>query len=132
MALDLAALLDIRRYQAFDVDDQGRVLAGGDDSGSTQLIEIEPDGGQTPLTALPGPCSGRYLPRPPAVPGPCRGPFRPGRRAVLVCHDDGGNELHQISVLRLPVPGGKPASLADLEPLIRDPRFLHTLADVRP
>src|SRR3984957_21177096 len=102
MALDLAALLDIRRYQAFDVDDQGRVLAGGDDSGSTQLIEIEPDGGQTPLTALPGPCSGRYL---------------PGQRAVLGCHDEGGNELHQISVLRLPVPGGKPASLADLEPL---------------
>ncbi len=117
MGLDLAALLELRLYQAFDVDDQGRVLTGGDDSGSTQLIEIEPDGSQSPLTALPGPCTGRYL---------------PGQRAVLVCHDEGGNELHQLSVLRLPVPGGKPAGLADLEPLVRDPRYLHTLADVRP
>jgi dipeptidyl aminopeptidase/acylaminoacyl peptidase len=117
MGLNLATLLDIRLYQAFDVDEAGRVLAGSDDTGSTQLIEIQPDGSQTPLTALPGPCGGRYL---------------PGQRAVLVWHDEGGNELHQISVLRLPVPGGTPAGLADLEPLVSDSRFMHTLGDVRP
>jgi hypothetical protein len=94
MGLDLTTLLNIRRYQAFDVDDAGRVLAGSDDSGSTQLIEIQPDGSQVPLTALPGPCSGRYLQS-----------ARGAGRAVLVSHDEGGNELHQISVLRLPPPG---------------------------
>jgi dipeptidyl aminopeptidase/acylaminoacyl peptidase len=123
MGFDLRALLDIRLYQAFDVDAEGRVLAGSDDTGSTQLIEIQPDGSQVALTALPGPCSGRYLR--PATP-------ESGGRAVLVSHDDGGNELHQISVLRLPVPGGRPATLADLEPLIRDSRYMHTLSDVQP
>jgi dipeptidyl aminopeptidase/acylaminoacyl peptidase len=121
MGLDLTTLLSIRRYQAFDVDDAGRVLAGSDDSGSTQLIEIQPDGSQVPLTALPGPCSGRYLQS-----------ARGAGRAVLVSHDEGGNELHQISVLRLPPPDGQPASLADLEPLVRDSRYMHTLSDVRP
>jgi dipeptidyl aminopeptidase/acylaminoacyl peptidase len=116
MGLDLAKLLDIRLYQAFDIDPAGRVLAGGDDTGSTQLIEIGPDGAVTPLTALPGPCTGRYL---------------PGQRAVLVSYDQGGNERHQISVLRLPVPAGRPAGLDALEPLVRDPRYMHTLADVR-
>jgi dipeptidyl aminopeptidase/acylaminoacyl peptidase len=115
MGLDLATLLDLRLYQAFDIDEAGRVLAGSDDAGSTQLIEIGPDGAVTQLTALPGPCTGRYL---------------PGQRAVLVSHDEGGNELHQISVLRLPLPGGQPAGLDDLEPLVRDPRYMHTLADV--
>ncbi len=117
MGLDLTTLLDIRLYQVFDVDEAGRVLAGSDDSGSTQLIEIQPDGSHNPLTALPGPCAGRYL---------------PGQRAVLVSHDEGGNELHQISVLRLPVPAARPAGLDDLEPLVRDPRYMHTLSDVRP
>jgi dipeptidyl aminopeptidase/acylaminoacyl peptidase len=115
MGLTLATLLDLRFYQAFDVDQAGRVLAGSDDSGSMQLIEIDPDGTVTPLTALPGPCSGRYL---------------PGQRAVLVSHDEGGNELHQISVLPLPLPGARPAGTADLEPLVHDPRYMHTLADV--
>jgi dipeptidyl aminopeptidase/acylaminoacyl peptidase len=116
MGIDLARLLDVRSYFAHDADAAGRVLATGDDTGSAQLIELGPDGSVTSLTALPGPCWGRYL---------------PGQRAVLVSHDDGGNELHQLSVLRLPRPDGKPAGLADLEPLVRDPRFMHTLADVR-
>ncbi len=116
MGLDLARLLDIRLYQAFDLDGAGRVLAGGDDTGSTQLIEIQPDGSIEPLTALPGPCTGRYL---------------PGERAVLVSHDEGGNELHQLSVLRLPTPAGQPADLGSLEPLVRDPRYMHVLGDVR-
>jgi len=114
MGLDLTRLLDIRLYQAFDIDDSGRVLAGSDDSGCTQLIEIAPDGGVTPLTALPGACSGRYI---------------PGERVVIVSHDDGGNENHQLSLLRLAEPVA-PASLDDLEPLVRDPRYMHTLADV--
>jgi dienelactone hydrolase len=114
MGLDLKRLLDIRLYQAFDIDDSGRVLAGGDDSGSTQLIEIDPDGAVTPLTALPGACHGRYL---------------PGERVVIVSHDDGGNENHQLSLLRLSEPR-PPAGLDDLEPLVRDPRYMHTLADV--
>jgi dienelactone hydrolase len=116
MAIDLVQLLDVRYYLARDADADGRVLATGDDTGSAQLIELGPRGSVTPLTALPGPCWGRYL---------------PGQRAVLVSHDDGGNELHQLSVLRLPRPDGEPADLTALEPLVRDPRFMHALADVR-
>ena len=114
MPANLTSILDVRLYQAFDLDADGRVLAGSDDTGSTQLIEIEPNGTRTPLTALPGACTGRYL---------------PGQRAVIVSHDEGGNELHQLSVLRLPRPS--PAGLADLEPLVRDPRYMHALADVQ-
>ncbi len=116
MGRDLTRILDVRLYQAFDIDADGRVLAGSDDTGSTQLIEIEPDGTRTPLTALPGACAGRYI---------------PGQRAVIVSHDQGGNERHQLSVLRLPVPSGEPAGLADLEPLVRDPEYMHVLADVQ-
>ena len=116
MGLDLNRLLDIRLYQAFDADENGRVLAGGDDSGSTQPIEISPDGIVTALTALPGPCSGRYV---------------PGQRVVIVSHDEGGNERHQISLLRLS-DNHTPAGLTELEPLVRDPRYMHTLADVTP
>jgi len=116
MGLNLKSILDVCLYQAFDLDVDGRVLAGSDDTGATQLIEIEPDGTTTPLTALPGACAGRYL---------------PGQRAVIVSHDEGGNELHQLSVLRLPPPSGQPARVADLESLVRDPRYMHVLADVQ-
>jgi dipeptidyl aminopeptidase/acylaminoacyl peptidase len=116
MGPDLTRILDVRLYQAFDIDADGRVLAGSDDTGSTQLVEIEPGGTRTPLTALPGACTGRYV---------------PGQRAVIVSHDQGGNELHQLSVLRLPVPSGQPAGLDDLEPLVRDPLYMHVLADVQ-
>lgn len=115
MALDPIRILGLPIYQAFDCDEAGRVLAGNDESGATQLVELLPDGTSTPLTALPGACSGRYL---------------PGQRAVIVSHDEGGNELHQLSLLRLPTPAG-PATLDDLEPLVRDPRHMHVLADVR-
>jgi dipeptidyl aminopeptidase/acylaminoacyl peptidase len=116
MALDPLRLLDVRLFKAFDLDPDGRVLAGSDDSGSTQLIEIQPDGTSTPLTALPGACTGRYLPR---------------ERTVIVSHDEGGNEQHQLSLLRLPTPGGRAAGLADLEPLVRDPACMHVLAAVQ-
>jgi dipeptidyl aminopeptidase/acylaminoacyl peptidase len=122
MRPDLERLLDVSVYRAFDTDHEGRTLAGSDQSGSMQLIEIAPDGSTTTLTALPGACTGRYV---------------PGQRTVLVSHDDGGNELHQISLLPLPPGDGdsaenKPAGLDDLVPLIRDPRYMHVLADVAP
>jgi len=117
MGLDIAALLDLRTWRAFDVDDAGRVLAGSDDSGSVQLIELGPDGSVTPLTALPGPCSGRYL---------------PGERTVVVQHDDGGNERGQLSLLRLDPPPRSPVGLDGLEPLVHDPAFVHRLVDVLP
>jgi dipeptidyl aminopeptidase/acylaminoacyl peptidase len=116
MAYDPIRLLDVRLYQAFDLDSAGRVLAGSDDSGSTQLVELRPDGSLTPLTALPGACSGRFLPGDPAT--------------VIVSHDEGGNEQEQLSLLRIPVK--TPAGLDDLEPLVRDPRYIHRLADVQP
>ena len=117
--MDLARLLSLPLYRAYDIDAEGRILAGGDESGSLQLAEVGPGGSMLPLTALPGPCSGRYLPG-------------PDGRAVIVSHDDGGNERHQLSLLRLPLPGGAPATLDDLEPLVHDPRYIHNLADVRP
>jgi dipeptidyl aminopeptidase/acylaminoacyl peptidase len=117
MPADFLRLLDVRLYRAFDLDPAGRLLAGSDDAGATQLIEIAPDGTATALTALPGACTGRYL---------------PGERAVIVSHDEGGNEQHQLSLLRLPRPAGQPATLADLEPMVRDPACMHVLADVRP
>jgi protease II len=114
MGLDLAQLLAVSVFQALDADSAGRILAGSDESGSMQLTEISPDGSAVTLTALPGPCSGRYL---------------PGERTVVVSHDDGGNERKQLSLLRLPLPAG-PAGLADTEPLVHDPRYMHLLADV--
>lgn len=117
MALSLTRLLDVRQYTAFDVDADGRVLAGSDDSGSMQLIEILPDGSVTRLTALPGACLGRYL---------------PGQRSVIVSHDDGGNELHQLSLLPIPSSPDRPAELDDLTPVVRDPRYIHALADITP
>jgi protease II len=116
MGLDLKRLLDVRLYQAFDADEAGRVLAGSDDTGSTQLIEIGPDGEVIKLTALPGRCTGRYI---------------PGQRVVIVSHDEGGNERAQLSLL--PLTGGTgagPAGLDDLQPLVRDPRYIHGLTDV--
>lgn len=116
MGFDLNRLLDIRLYLAFDADELGRVLAGSDDTGSTQIIEIAPDETITPLTALSGACTGRYI---------------PGQRTVIVSHDNGGNERHQLSLLHLDS-RSRPAREADLEPLVRDPRYIHTLADVTP
>jgi dipeptidyl aminopeptidase/acylaminoacyl peptidase len=117
--MDLARLLAITLYRAYDVDTDGRILAGSDASGSLQLTEIQPDGTMTALTALPGACSGHYLPG-------------QAERTVIVSHDVDGNERYQLSLLTLPVPGGAPATLADLTPLVRDPRFIHNLVDIKP
>jgi dipeptidyl aminopeptidase/acylaminoacyl peptidase len=117
--MDLARLLAMTLYRGYDIDAEGRILAGSDATGSMQLTEIQPDATMTALTALPGACRGRYL-------------AGQGERAVIVGHDECGNEREQLSLLRLPVPGGTPATLADLTPLVHDPRFIHTLADVQP
>lgn len=116
MALDIVRLLELTSWRAFDVAATGRVLAGSDESGSTQLVELA-DGERTPLTALPGAVTGRYL---------------PGERAVVVQHDTNGNERGQLSLLRLDEPRARPVQLPDLEPLVRDPDHVHRLLDVLP
>ena len=96
MGLDLEQLLAVPVYRSFDVDPDGRVLAGSDQRGSMQLVEIAPSGEITELTALPGACRGRYV---------------PGQRTVVVSHDEGGNENTQLSLLRLDDPSTvRPAS----------------------
>jgi dipeptidyl aminopeptidase/acylaminoacyl peptidase len=117
MRPDLDRLLNVTSYRAFDIDSERRILAGSDESGSTQLVEIAPDGTMTALTALPGACTGRYV---------------PGERTIIVSHDDGGNEQHQLSLLALPVAGGAAAGPSDLVPLVRDPSHMHVLSDVGP
>ncbi|AYY15687.1 S9 family peptidase [Actinobacteria bacterium YIM 96077] len=82
-----------------------------------QLVELDPQGARTPLTALPGACSGRYL---------------PGRRTVVVQHDNGGDECLQLSLLDVEPPPSTPAGLDDLEPLVHDPAYVHALVDVQP
>jgi hypothetical protein len=95
----------------FDVDDAGRLLIGNDESGSTQLYELAPDGHRSVLTTLGEPCWGRYL---------------PGQRAVVVSADDGGTERAQLWLRRLD--GATPG----LEPLVTDPANIHTLLDLAP
>lgn len=138
----ISALLDLTAWTVFDLDPEGRILAGNDESGSMQLVEIAPDGTRTQLTALPSRCSGRYV---------------PGTRRVVVQHDNGGDEQMQLSLLDLEpsappanlpanlpadppadlpadAPTGRatrlPATLADLTPLVHDPAYKHDLADV--
>lgn len=111
--MDLSELLELRTWRAFDVDDTGRVLAGWDDSGSVQLVELAPGEAPRVLTALPSGCAGRYL---------------PGERRVVVVHDDGGDERAQLSLLDADRDG--PAGLEDLVPLVRDPAHVHALLDV--
>lgn len=114
-AFDVQTLLELCSWQAFDIDDEGRVLAGYDGTGTVQLMELDPDGTATRLTALDGACSGRYV---------------RGRRAVVVQHDSGGNENAQLSMLRLDPPG-EPLADDELEPLVHDPEHIHDLVDVQ-
>lgn len=112
----ITTLLDLRGWQVFDLDPQGRILAGHDDLGSLQLVELGPDGSRTALTALPSRCSGRYVPG--ADP-----------RQVIVAHDTGGDERMQLSVLTIAA-GAGPSTLDDLAPLVHDPAYMHVLHDV--
>jgi len=109
------ALIDTRTWIAFDLDVDGRVLAGHDDLGSQQLVEIGPDGSTTPLTDLPSRCRGRYV---------------PGRRQVVVEHDQGGDENFQLSLLDLTDLPSSPVGLEGLTSLVADPEHLHVLLDV--
>ena len=111
---DVRTLLELPLWEPFDIDDEGRILAGYDGSGTTQLVEIGTDGTLTELTALTNRCAGRYL---------------VGERAVVVEHDSGGDENTQLS--RLSVERDEPATLDDLVPLVRDPAYVHNLIDVQ-
>jgi dipeptidyl aminopeptidase/acylaminoacyl peptidase len=113
----IRALLDLRSWVALDLDADGRVLAGHDDLGSMQLVEIAADGTVTPLTDLPSACRGRYV---------------PGRRQVVVEHDESGDENYQLSLLDLTELPGTPVGAEGLTPLVRDPARLHVLLDVTP
>ena len=108
-------LLDTRTWLALDIDADGRVLAGHDDLGSQQLVEIAPDGSRTPLTNLPSRVRGRYV---------------PGRRQVVVEHDQGGDENFQLSVLELSELPTAPVGIDGLTPLVRDEGHMNTLLDV--
>ncbi len=108
-------LLDTRTWVALDLDADGRVLAGHDDLGSQQLVEIAADGTRTPLTDLPSRCRGRYV---------------PGRRQVVVEHDQGGDENYQLSLLDVSTPPTAPVGLDGLRPLVRDEGHMNTLLDV--
>ena len=115
----MRALLDTRTWIGLAADEHGNVLAAHDESGSLQLVEISADGTRRPLTDLPSRCTGRYV---------------PGRREVVVMHDDGGDERWQLSRLDLtdrPI-DAPPATLADLQPIVSDPAYMHTLLDVTP
>src|SRR5688572_12249617 len=110
----LHRLLDATTWRAFDVDGEGRILAGHDASGTVQLVELRPDGRRTPLTALPGACHGRYV---------------PGSRTVVVSHDAGGNERAQLSLLD-PDAVEEPVGEDGLMPLVHDPAYIHGLVEV--
>ncbi len=112
----LHRLLDATTWRAFDVDGEGRILAGHDASGTVQLVELRPDGRRTPLTALPGACHGRYV---------------PGSRTVVVSHDAGGNERAQLSLLD-PDAVEAPVGEDGLTPLVHDPAYIHGLVEVLP
>lgn len=116
MRLDIRRLLELTSWRAFDVDASGRVLAGSDESGSVQLVELS-NGSTTPLTALSGSVTGRYL---------------PDARTVVVQHDTDGDERAQLSLLQPDELAGGPARLADLVPVVRDPDHVHRLLDVLP
>lgn len=112
----ISSLLDLTAWAVFDVDTEGRILAGNDESGSMQLVEIAPDGTRTQLTALPSRCSGRYV---------------PGTRRVVVQHDDGGDEKMQLSLLDRGATA-LPATAADLTPWSTTPRTSTTWRTSRP
>src|SRR4051794_5934683 len=108
-------LLDTRTWVALDIDVDGRVLAGHDDLGSQQLVEMSSDGVRTPLTDLPSRCRGRYV---------------PGRRQVVVEHDQGGAGNYQLSLPALTELPSAPVGLDGLMPLVADPDHLHILLEV--
>lgn len=114
MGIGLRELLSLPIWRAFDIDEEGRVLAGHDAEGTLQLVELAPDGTATRLTDLPGVRAGRYL---------------PGTRTVVVEHDKDGNERAQLSLLALDE-ATLPTAAEGLTALVRDERYIHNLVDV--
>jgi dipeptidyl aminopeptidase/acylaminoacyl peptidase len=102
-------IFELRSSILFDLDDAGRLLIGNDESGSTQLHELAPDGRRSVLTVLGEPCWGRYL---------------PGERTLVVSADDGGTERAQLWLCNLDSDSPR------LDPLVTDPAYIHTLLDV--
>jgi len=111
-AAEVRRYLELRKTTLLDLDDAGRLLVGNDETGSSQLYEIAPDGQWRQLTDLGEPCTGRYL---------------PGQRTVVVSADTGGSERSQLWLLELAGDG-----LGQLRPLVQDPDYIHTLLDVGP
>jgi dipeptidyl aminopeptidase/acylaminoacyl peptidase len=100
----LAALLRIPAAMALDVSERG-VLVGANTGGTMQLRLVPLEGGEAqPLTDLPEPVSGRFV---------------PGTTQVLVTMDHGGDERHQLYLLDAP--------LAPLRPLVVDHEHIHRL-----
>jgi dipeptidyl aminopeptidase/acylaminoacyl peptidase len=108
---DMAALLELRSTTLLDLDDAGHVLVGNDDTGSSQLYEIDVDGRWRQLTDLGEPATGRYLPG-------------PGSRRLVISADDAGTERTQLWLLDLDDPHATP------QPIAHDPAYIHTLSDV--
>ncbi len=117
MGIDLGQLFAAPTYRSMDADPDGRVLITSDEGGWNQLVEIAPDGTTTVLTSLPGAVKGRYL---------------PGSRAVVVLYDEGGNERTQIALLRLDAGVPLPAGPGELDGIVEDPRYIHSLCGVTP
>ena len=112
MGLDLAQLFAAPTYRAMDLDDAGRTLITGDESGSAQLAEVAPDGTcHRPDRArrrLHGPLPARLAGR--------GGPLRRGRQRA---HPD------RRCCASTPASRSRPA-LDDLERMVRGPA-LHPL-----
>jgi dipeptidyl aminopeptidase/acylaminoacyl peptidase len=107
----LIELLELRSSVLLDIDGEGRLLVGDDDSGSLQLHQEARDGTRTVLTASTEPCTGRYL---------------PGSRSVAVSTDDGGTERAQLWLLDADHPDAAWRAIAT------DPQYIHTILDVAP
>ncbi len=106
---ELRGLLRLPAWQVLDEDGDGRLLLRSDEGGSMQLHELA-GGRRRALTALPDPVGdARYV---------------PGRRTIVVQHDAGGNERHQLSLLD--------ARSGELAPLVHDAEHIHALAGVSP
>ena len=112
---DLQSLLRLPATVLFDRDADGRLLIGCDEPGTTQLYELA-DGSRRRLTDFAEPVTGRYL---------------PGRRAVVLQQDEGGNERHQIFVLDIADrTSGNDIAAGELTAVTDDPEHVHDLAGV--
>ena len=105
VTLDLKALLELRTAAPADIDDD-TLLLRCDIPGTMQLFRVPLGGGELEqLTDYPDPVDGHLV---------------PGTRAVLVEHDDAGNELTQLSLLG---DGVIRPLVSDLEYAHREPMF---------